>query len=373
MDLATSDDLFPLDPTASDVPGDGRRLRARGPLVPVKLVGDVRAWATGHRDVAEWIFRSRKFRRHPRHWADYTAGKVPQDWPLLRLITIESMLTMDGKDHRDLRSLVGRAFTPARVERMRSAVEETVADLIAGLDAAAPEETVDLRQRFAFQLPMRIICRLFGLDPSRSEELAAAYLALHDNGTPPEKLMAANATLTAIIDELIRQKRSRPGQDLTSALIAAAKDGEPALGDKLLHETLVLFLFAGHETTTNLLTNALKALDEHPAQLELVRRGAATMSDAVEETLRWASPIYTVMFYYAAEDVEMPVAGPGPKPVVRRGRRWWCSWRPPDGTRTRSARRPTPSTSREPVRCSTWPSGTACTTAWVRRSPGWWP
>ncbi|GAA2254207.1 cytochrome P450 [Streptomyces ruber] len=308
MTLGTTD-LFFLDPTASDVMGDGALLRARGPLVPVELTGGVTAWATGHQDVAEWVMRSGSFRRDPSYWADYTSGKVRQDWPLLRLITIDSMLTMDGADHRALRSLVEAALAPARVERLRHRVEEIVQELIDDLAATGPDELVDLRARFAAPLPMRLICHLFGLDAVNSRVLAENYLALHDSAGTPERAVEASAAIGAVITDLIRRKRSRPADDLTSALIGAAEAQGTALDDRLLTETLVLVLFAGHEMTTNLLTNAHLALDAHADQLDLVRQGAATMAAVVEETLRWRSPVYTIMFYYAAEDVTVPGTG----------------------------------------------------------------
>lgn len=153
---------------------------------------------------------------------------------------------------------------------------------------------------------MQIICHLFGLDPSTSETLARDYTAIHDSHSTAEEVATGKAGVGAVIATLIAEKRARRADDLTSALIDAT-DGENAtLDDELLLYTLMLFLFAGHETTMNLITNALKALSDHPGQLDLVHDGAVPIDDVVEETLRFNGPINTIMFRYAAEDVAVP-------------------------------------------------------------------
>ncbi|MEW2608388.1 MULTISPECIES: cytochrome P450 [Streptomyces] len=311
------DGLFPLDPHAADVLEEGRRLRERGPLVPVILDGGVRAWATGHRDIAEAVLGGRQWRKDPYHWRALADGTVPQDWGILEFITLPGLLNEDGDRHRELRNLVGKAFTPRRVEDLRPRVNAIAEQLVT--DLGTVQGQVDLRHRFAFELPMQIICALFGLDPSAGESLARDYTAIHDSRSTPADVSAGKAGVATVISVLIAEKRANPGNDLTTALISATGSDNAVLDDALLIATLMLFLFAGHETTQNLITNAFKALSEHPEQLQGLRSGVVSVGDVVEETLRWSGPINTIMFRYAVEDTEIPGTGitvAGGDPVV---------------------------------------------------------
>ncbi|MFC8021038.1 cytochrome P450 [[Kitasatospora] papulosa] len=302
-----SEELFRLDPHAIDVLEEGRRLRERGPLVPVVLDGGVRAWATGHRDVAEAVLGGREFRKNPVHWGALAAGAVPQDWGILEFITLPGLLNEDGDRHRELRSLVGKAFTPRRVEDLRPRVNAIAEQLVSELGTAQGQ--VDLRHAFAFELPMQIISALFGLDPGAGESLARDYTAIHDSRSTPADVAAGKQGVATVISMLIAEKRVHPGDDLTTALISATDSENAVLDDALLIATLMLFLFAGHETTMNLITNTLKALSEHPERLEALRSGAVSVGDAVEETLRWNGPINTIMFRYAVEDTAVDGTG----------------------------------------------------------------
>ncbi|GAA3091038.1 cytochrome P450 [Streptomyces rectiviolaceus] len=299
LDL-TPPEVTLLDPRDLVVP-EGRGLRDQGPVVRVRLTGDVEVWATGDYATAREVLTHPDFRKNPAHWQAYTDGEVPDSWPLLELITLSGMLNADGADHTRLRKLVGKAFTPRRIEALRPRVEEIAQGLID--DLAAEPGQVDLRQSFALPLPMAIICSLFGLDLDKSKQLAHNFAALHDESRADDA-PAAKAGLVSVISELITEKTAAPGDDLTSALIAAHGDGQGSLSDEELMETLLLFLFAGHETSANLIANAVVNLVRHPEQLALARESDA-WSAVVDETLRRDSPVRTVMFYYAAKDVTL--------------------------------------------------------------------
>ncbi|MFF1629553.1 cytochrome P450 [Streptomyces sp. NPDC058272] len=295
-----------LDPYATDVVAEGHRIRQLGHLVPVEIDGVVKTWATADHATAEQIFTSPDFRKDPEHWTAFRNGEIPSGWPLLALITMRSMLNRDGADHTRLRSLLSRAFTPRRVELLRPRIEEMAGQLLDGL--ADAEGAVDVRKHYAFPLPMGVICELFGVDdPSDRRRLADNYGAIVSSRSSEDEVMKAQAGLGEVIGRLIESKRARPGDDLTSALIAAHDEDQDRLSGEELAQTLLLMLFAGHETSKNLITNAIRSLLSHPDQLALVHSGSADTgwSHVVEETLRWASPIRVVMFYYAAKDVEM--------------------------------------------------------------------
>ncbi|MEU3901729.1 cytochrome P450 [Streptomyces sp. NPDC045251] len=304
MALSLDHPVTTLDPYATDVAAEGHRLHQLGPLVPIELDGAVRCWATADYAVTEHIFTSPDFSKDPQHWKAFTDGQIPAGWPLLPLITMKSMLNRDGADHTRLRSLLSQAFTPKRIELLRPVIEQLATSLAQDLGRAGGQ-VVDLRQDFAFALPMSVISHLFGVDePSDRQALAQHYGTVISSRSTPDQMQTAQLGLGQIIGKLIQTKRTTPGDDLTSALIAA-HDGEDRLNAEELAETLLLMLFAGHETSKNLITNAIRSLLEHPEQLAAARQATDStwIRAAVEETLRWRSPIRVVMFYYARKDL----------------------------------------------------------------------
>lgn len=293
-----------LDPHALDVPTEGEALRRLGHgLAPVALPGapgqpTVRAWAVTDHDVARAILGSQNFAKTPDAWDAYP-DQLPEPFPLLPVITAP-LLSNDGADHGRLRSLIGKAFTARRVEALRGRVEEIAYELLAAMPTS---KTVDLRQHYARPLPIRVISELFGLeDLYDRERLADACDALLDSHVTKEQVGAAQGVIHEVITALIDRKRQQPGDDLTSALLRA-RDHEDRLSRQELHEMLFLLLIAGMETTQNLIVNSALALLDHPAELGLLLAGVATFATAVSETLRYDSPLNTLMFYFALRDV----------------------------------------------------------------------
>lgn len=292
-----------LDPLARDIPGEGRALQRIGPLVPVELPDQVMAWAVTRRELADTLLTHPDLRKNPRHWTAYQDGLVPETWPLLQIITTPTMLIMDGADHTRLRRPIQQAFTPRRVEALRPRIEQIVRDLLDELATTAPDTVVDLRTAFAFRVPATVICELYGVDdPAMRRELAADTAALLSSTTPPDDRMAAQGSIFGIMVRLVSAKRARPGDDLTTALIA--EFDEERLAEDELIGTLFLMLIAGHETTQNLLSNAIKDLAENPDALaEVLDGGPDLWRGVVEEALRLDAPAATTMFLYAVRDV----------------------------------------------------------------------
>jgi 2-hydroxy-5-methyl-1-naphthoate 7-hydroxylase len=127
---------------------------------------------------------------------------------------------------------------------------------------------------------------------------------LFNIGKAPEETLAAFQRLQQILRELVAEKREHPGDDLSSALIAARDDTSP-LSEEELVDTLALFVSAGHETTVNLLGNAIVAMLTHPDQLGLVRGGDVTWQEVIEETLRNQAPVPNLPLRYAVEDIDL--------------------------------------------------------------------
>jgi 2-hydroxy-5-methyl-1-naphthoate 7-hydroxylase len=293
-----------LDPLAADRDGERARLLAAGPLARIELPGRVRAWAVTHQEVTRQLLTDPRFVKDVNQWGAWQRGEIPDGWSLTAAVNPgRSVVTVDGADHRRLRSLTAAALTRGRVDALRPRIEAITDALLDGLTAHGTD-IVDLKSEFAFPLPMGVIGELFGLDPADSRDLRRLYDSLFSSITGPQEVMATIAALRAFYQRLVADKRKHPADDLTSALIQATEDGD-RLSDEELHGTLGVMVAAGHETTVNLLVNAVRALCAHRDQLALLLEGSVGWQAAVEETLRWASPVNNFLFRYATEDIEL--------------------------------------------------------------------
>jgi cytochrome P450 len=205
----------------------------------------------------------------------------------------QSMLDRDPPDHTRLRKLVTKVFTPKSV----AALEPKVAALVdASLDRIAERGTVDLIEELAFPLPFAVISELLGTPPAdhvRLRELTGTIVRSLEVVTDEEVLRAiaaAEVELTAMMREIIVWKRENPADDLLTALIAAEDEGDQLTDDELVGQVLLLYV-AGHETTVNLIGNGVVALLRNPDQLELLRARPDLAANAVEECLRYDSPV----------------------------------------------------------------------------------
>jgi cytochrome P450 len=203
------------------------------------------------------------------------------------------LLFMDAPDHTRVRGLVSKAFTPRSVERLRPRIGELTEELLAPLRHAG---RFDVINDFAFQLPVTVICELLGV-PADGREMFRHLtrdlaVLLGEDVTPAQLGGAAGAmlTLTAYLVPLFEDRRRAPQADLISALVAAEEAGDRLGADELL-TTVAILLIAGHETTMNLIGNGMLALLRNPDQLALLRARPELMPPAVEELLRYDSPV----------------------------------------------------------------------------------
>src|SRR5215471_16109004 len=204
-----------------------------------------------------------------------------------------SMLDRDPPDHTRLRKLVSKAFTPRAIQALRP----RISDLVDGmLDAVAEQRRVDLVDALAFPLPFTVIAEMLGTPPAdheRIRELSGTVVRSLEPVADPElaaAIMAADAELTGIATEMIAWKRDHPADDLLTALVNAEDGGDVLSDDELVAQTLLLYI-AGHETTVNLIAGGTLALLSHPGQLALLRRDPGLVPNAVEEMLRYDSPV----------------------------------------------------------------------------------
>ncbi|MBO8188724.1 cytochrome P450 family protein [Streptomyces spirodelae] len=301
-----ADEVIVLDPLVRDLAGEGARLRAAGPLASVELPGGVRVWAVTHHAEARKLLTDSRLVKNIDHWAAYQRGEIAQTWPLIGLADPgPSMLTFDGPEHRRLRTLTAQALTPRRVAAMRPRIEEITHQLLDGLaESADAAGRVDLKAAYAYPLPMAVIGELLGIDTGQIPRLRTLYDGFFSSVTPPEEVQGIIAELGSLFTAVVAQKKQAPGDDLTSALLAAAEEGD-SLSDEEIVATVQVLITAGHETTISLIVSAVRALLTHPDQLALVRSGEVSWEAAIEETLRWDAPTTHVLIRFATEDVEV--------------------------------------------------------------------
>ena len=204
-----------------------------------------------------------------------------------------SMLDRDPPDHTRLRRLVSKAFTPRAIGALRPRITGLVDGM---LDSIAAEGTVDLVDALAFPLPFSVIAEMLGTPPAdhdRIRQLTGTVVRSLEPVADPDlarAIMAANEEMSQIAADMIAWKRANPADDLLTALIQAEDDGDVLDDDELVAQTLLLYI-AGHETTVNLIAGGTLALLRHPAQLALLRSGRALVDNAIEEMLRYDSPV----------------------------------------------------------------------------------
>ncbi|MFJ8331804.1 cytochrome P450 [Streptomyces sp. NPDC094437] len=294
-----------LDPAGGCPHAANARLLAEGPLAPIELPGGVEGMAVlGHEALKEFLTHP-EVAKSAAHFTALRDGRVPDGWPLATFATVPGMTTADGADHRRLRTLVSRAFTTPRVEELRPRIRELTDTLLDDLERAAEDGggVADLRRHVALPLPMGVIGELLGVEPERRDRLHHLTDQIVATDLSPEQVIDANRELAAVLAEFAAAKAEAPGPDLTSALIAARDEDGDRLSHAELIGTLLLMVVAGHETTLNLIANAVRALCGHRDQLARVRAGDADWGDVVEETLRWDAPVSYFPFRYPVRDL----------------------------------------------------------------------
>ncbi|WP_404816619.1 cytochrome P450 [Streptomyces thermolineatus] len=277
------------------------RMRKSGPVHLLEQPGGVGVWlVVGHEEARAAFLDPRLVKDWSAASAAFAAAASAEGTN--RSDLGPNMLTVDPPHHTRLRRLVAKEFTARRVETMRPQVQRITDGL---LDAMAPAGRADLVDALAFPLPMTVICELLGvpfLDREAFREWSNELVA--PTGDPQRTVEAATA-MNAYLQQLLEDKRSRPGEDLMSALIRATdEDGDRLTADEL-RAMAFLLLVAGHETTVNLIAGGMHALLTHPEQLAALRADPSLLDNAVEEMLRYDGPVENATIRFAAEPVEI--------------------------------------------------------------------
>ncbi|MFB6422699.1 cytochrome P450 [Streptomyces microflavus] len=292
-----------IDPMVQDLDGETARLRDTGVLARIELLG-VPAWTVTRHAEARQLLVDTRLVKDIDAWGLWRSGVVTRDWPLIGMIDAgRSMFTVDGAEHRRLRTKTSQALTPRRLEAIRPAIEKFTDELLDNLNAARGEDgTVDLKAVFAQPLPMKVVGMLMGVDESQHAMLTRQYKAFFSMLTPQDQRLALLAELDVFYTDLVREKTANPTDDLTSALILAEEGGEPLTEEEVVGN-LKAMVAAGHETTIGLILNAVRALLSHPDQLEKVLAGEIGWDAVIEETLRWDTPTTHLLMRFATEDI----------------------------------------------------------------------
>jgi len=215
-----------------------------------------------------------------------------------------AILNIDPPDHTRIRALLTKAFSAPRIETMRPKIEALVNEILERALATTTQQgrgTLEIMREFSFPIPATIISDMLGIpvaDRDRFAELSNAIIAFGTGVVPPDtdeathraKAREATAAFDSYLNGLFEEKRRVPGDDLTTALIRA-EDEHGKLSEEELRQNIRLLFMAGHETTVNLIGNALVALFNHPQELAKLKADPALLPQAVEEFLRFDSSV----------------------------------------------------------------------------------
>jgi cytochrome P450 len=293
-----------------------RLMRPETKADPYPLYADLRrrglvrsplgSWVTSSHATASSILRDRRFSSAPVHQRGYRPPDYPAGDPRAEL-PADHMLTMDPPDHTRLRRLVSSAFSPRAVTGLEPWIRDTTGRLLAPVDATAGFDLIDA---LAFPLPIAVICHLLGV-PARDQSQFRAWG--HDVATTLDPQAASTAegqtrsselALTAYLRDLVAKRRADPDDSLLSALVAVEGEEGDRLSSEELVSTALLLLIAGFETTVNLIGNAAVALLGEPGAWKRLHDDPALIPGAVEELLRYDSPVQFTS-RTATEDVDV--------------------------------------------------------------------
>lgn len=272
-----------------------RQLRHDGPAHQVTMWNGLRAWLITGYDEARALMTDPRIKKD----GVRAAGLYPTDTATtVGSVLGNNMLFKDPPDHTRLRRFVTATFTAHAVQRLRPGVEEIAEEL---LDAIDPGTPVDLMTALAQPLPIRVIGELLGVPTAERDRFKSLVLPIFTS-TDAEVVGPAQRELTELLRDVMSIKRSQPGEDLLSGLIGRRDDGDQLSEEELLG-TAFLLIIAGYDTTVNLIGNGILELARHPDQLAALRADRALLPGAIEEMLRFESPLNTATIRFTAEPV----------------------------------------------------------------------
>jgi len=287
--VTLSKQKLPFDPLAPDFIADPYpfydRLREESPIL---YDPDWKLWFVSTYEDINALLRDRRLGR------DLEGAPKPDPKTPFGKLHLNSLMEKEPPDHSRLRGLVNKAFTPARVEALRPRLTEIAHHLI---DAVLPRREMDLLADFAEPLPVMVIAELLGVPEEGRSSLrpwSHAIVAMYELKPTVEDARRANCAVvefSSYLGKLIAERRASPQDDLISALVEMEEEGNRLSEDEMI-ATCILMLNAGHEATVNAIANGMLAFFSHPAQYELLKRSPELIKTAVEEILRYDTPLH---------------------------------------------------------------------------------
>jgi cytochrome P450 len=280
------------------------RLRSQDPVAQLGLMYGHPVWYITRYEDADAVLRdSQRFALDYRMAFDPGVLESMPDRPQVMNMVNNHLLTREGEDHRRLRSLVSKAFTPARIAGLRPRIQQIADDLI---DPMESQGKMDLVESYAFPLPITVIAELLGI-PAEDRGKFRGWSNNFVDGAFQEdstRFFESAMGFVGYLAEAFEKRRQEPGDDLISALLQAEEEGD-RLSTEELFSMVVLLIIAGHETTVSLIGNAVVSLLNHPDVLERVKANPAEMPEAVEEVLRLESPVDRSVTRWVTQDTEI--------------------------------------------------------------------
>ncbi|MEG9547314.1 cytochrome P450 [Streptomyces baarnensis] len=274
-------------------------MREEGPVKLRQASGSVLWMLTRYED-ARAALAEPKLHKDPRRFPNPAGGTgMGPEEPGMELLS-RHMLNSDPPDHTRLRKLTTKAFTARPTEMFRPRIEELAAGLLDGFEAG---QRMDIVNDYAMPLSTRVICELIGI-PAADGEIFRDWYTTMTGVHPPEQVTEARQSLIRYLGDLIADKRARPADDLISNLLQA-RDADDLLSETEVMSMVFLLLGAGHETAISFIGTAMLSLLSEPDQLALLQKDLTLLPGAIEELLRFESPINVATFRYAAEPVEI--------------------------------------------------------------------
>lgn len=292
----------PLFPFARDggftLPPAYAEARETEPVFPVRLWNGARAWLVTRFDDFQFVTRDPRFSgdfSHP-HFPSVTAARAVVDK------RERSFIGMDNPSHNHFRSMLQDEFSIARMQALKPAIQAMVDGILDDLVAHGPP--VDLVSALANRLPALVMCEMFGSPCEDHERIMVWAAGRHGLTQTADQAMASADALVSYCADLIALKEREPGDDFISRMIDShVRTGELSRGD--FAEMNAMLLRAGHDTTANMISLGTLALLEHPDQLAALRADPKLIPGAVEEMLRYLSPVQFSPRRVALEDIQL--------------------------------------------------------------------
>src|SRR5215218_569872 len=279
------------------------QLREEAPVWRTEVLNGRTAWLVTRYEDAMGVLKDDRFAKDPRSAQDPDQRAQAQWVPAILKPLERNMLDVDEPDHRRLRTLVSKAFTPRLIERLRGRIEAICQEL---LDAMERKGRAELVSDYALPLPATVIAELLGIpagDHRKFHRWSNRIVSI-SSGRDVWRALPAAIAFVRYLRKISERRRASPEDDLISALVQAEEEGDKLSQDELLAMSFLL-LVAGHETTVNLIASGALALLEHPDQLEKLQGDSQLIKPAVEELLRYTSPVEIATERYARQDLKI--------------------------------------------------------------------